>query len=244
MIDIKFLRENPELVRENIKKKFQDSKLPLVDRVIALDEELRTSKKRADDLRANRNKVSKSIGALMGQKKFEEAEEAKKLVSRQAEELAALEAKEEELAEEQAVPDEGKSDGEHQKGRSAPQPCLPQSAPRGAGQQISESTPKEGKGGQPKQAHEPHGGQDGLRPQRMDGGEGAPHREPRQKRGGQSQPAADECRQGKNSRCSMMLLHNTTSPHKVLYSMRFYAGAPRVMTGNTLTDCFPTLKRS
>ena len=94
MIDIKFLRENPDVVRENIKKKFQDSKLPLVDEVIALDEELRASKKRADDLRANRNKVSKSIGALMGQKKFAEAEEAKKLVSEQAAELAALEEKE------------------------------------------------------------------------------------------------------------------------------------------------------
>ena len=99
MIDIKFLRENPELVKENIKKKFQDSKLPLVDEVIALDEELRASKKRADDLRANRNKVSKSIGALMGQKKFEEAEAAKKLVSEQAAELAALEVKENELNE-------------------------------------------------------------------------------------------------------------------------------------------------
>ena len=99
MIDIKFLRENPDVVRENIKKKFQDSKLPLVDEVIALDEELRASKKRADDLRANRNKVSKSIGALMGQKKFEEAEAAKKLVFEQAAELAALEVKEAELEE-------------------------------------------------------------------------------------------------------------------------------------------------
>ena len=99
MIDIKFLRENPDAVRENIKNKFQDSKLPLVDEVMALDEELRASKKRADDLRANRNKVSKSIGALMGQKKFEEAEAAKKLVSEQAAELAALEAKEAELEE-------------------------------------------------------------------------------------------------------------------------------------------------
>ncbi len=99
MIDIKFLRENPDAVRENIKKKFQDSKLPLVDEVITLDEELRASKKRADDLRANRNKVSKSIGALMGQKKFEEAEEAKKLVAAQAAELAELEKKEAELNE-------------------------------------------------------------------------------------------------------------------------------------------------
>ncbi len=99
MLDIKFLRENPDVVKENIKKKFQDSKLPLVDEVIALDEELRANKKRADDLRANRNKVSKSIGALMGQKKFEEAEAAKKLVSEQAAELAACEAREGELEE-------------------------------------------------------------------------------------------------------------------------------------------------
>ena len=99
MIDIKFLRENPEAVKENIRKKFQDKKLPLVDEVIALDEELRLCKKNADDLRANRNKVSKSIGALMGQKKFEEAEAAKKLVSEQAVELARLEAREAELDE-------------------------------------------------------------------------------------------------------------------------------------------------
>ena len=99
MIDIKFLRENPDVVKENIKKKFQDSKLPLVDEVIALDEELRQNKRRADDLRANRNKVSKSIGALMGQKRFEEAEEAKKLVAAQAAELAECEKKEAELEE-------------------------------------------------------------------------------------------------------------------------------------------------
>ena len=99
MIDIKFLRENPEVVKENIRKKFQDYKLPLVDEVIALDEELRQNKRRADDLRANRNKVSKSIGALMGQKKFEEAEEAKKIVAAQAKELAECEAKEAELEE-------------------------------------------------------------------------------------------------------------------------------------------------
>ena len=99
MLDIKFLRENPEIVRQNIKNKFQDQKLPLVDEVIALDAELRASKQRADELRANRNKVSKSIGALMGQKKFEEAEQAKKLVAEQAAELATLEAKETELEE-------------------------------------------------------------------------------------------------------------------------------------------------
>ena len=90
MLDIKFLRENPDVVKQNIKNKFQDQKLPLVAEVIALDAELRASKQRADELRANRNKVSKSIGALMGQKKFEEAEEAKKLVAEQAAELAAL----------------------------------------------------------------------------------------------------------------------------------------------------------
>ena len=100
MLDIKFVRENPELVRENIRKKFQDSKLDLVDRVIELDEQLRMNKKRADDLRANRNKVSKSIGALMAQKKFAEAEEAKKLVAEQAAELAECEAMEEKLSEE------------------------------------------------------------------------------------------------------------------------------------------------
>ena len=78
MIDIRFLRENPEVVKQNIRNKFQDDKLPLVDEVIELDEALRQNKKRADDLRANRNKLSKSIGALMGQKKFEEAEHAAK----------------------------------------------------------------------------------------------------------------------------------------------------------------------
>ena len=100
MLDIKFLRENPEIVKENIRKKFQDSKLPLVDKVIELDEALRQNKKRADDLRANRNKVSKTIGALMGQKKFAEAEEAKKLVAEQAAELSECEKNEERLTEE------------------------------------------------------------------------------------------------------------------------------------------------
>ena len=99
MIDIKFLRENPEIVKQNIRNKFQDSKRPLVDEVITLDEQLRQNKKRADDLRANRNKVSKSIGMLMGQKRFEEAEEAKKLVSAQAEELKECEVLEAELEE-------------------------------------------------------------------------------------------------------------------------------------------------
>ena len=100
MIDIKFLRENPDVVRENIRKKFQDSKLPLVDKVIELDEQLRANKKRADELRANRNKISKSIGALMAQKKFEEAEATKKLVAEQAAELAKCEEAEATLNEE------------------------------------------------------------------------------------------------------------------------------------------------
>ncbi len=99
MIDIKFLRENPEVVKENIKKKFQDKKLPLVDEVIALDIESRAAKKEADDLRAQRNKHSKEIGMLMGQGKREEAEQMKALVSSQGERLAELEAKEAELAE-------------------------------------------------------------------------------------------------------------------------------------------------
>ena len=78
MIDIKFLRENPEVVKENIKKKFQDHKLPLVDEVIELDAEARKTQQEADALRADRNKLSKQIGALMGQGKKEEAEEVKK----------------------------------------------------------------------------------------------------------------------------------------------------------------------
>ncbi len=94
MLDIKFLRENPDAVRENIRKKFQDKKLPLVDEAIELDESLRRAKKEADDLRANRNKLSKSIGALMAQKKLDEAEATKREVSKQAERLAELEADE------------------------------------------------------------------------------------------------------------------------------------------------------
>ena len=99
MIDIKLLRDNPDLVRENIKKKFQDSKLPLVDEVLALDEESRRVKQEADQLRADRNKNSKAIGALMGQKKFDEANEMKKIVAESAKRLAELEQKEEELTE-------------------------------------------------------------------------------------------------------------------------------------------------
>jgi len=99
MIDIKFLRENPEVVKENIKKKFQDEKLPLVDEVIALDAESRKAKQEADDLRANRNKISKEIGGLMAQGKKEEAEEKKALVAAGAKRLAELEAMEAELTE-------------------------------------------------------------------------------------------------------------------------------------------------
>ena len=97
MLDMRFVRENPEVVKENIKKKFQDHKLPLVDEVIALDEELRATKQEADNLRADRNKLSKQIGALMGQGKKEEAEEVKKQVSANSARLAELEAKESEL---------------------------------------------------------------------------------------------------------------------------------------------------
>ena len=78
MLDIKFVRENPEKVKENIKKKFQDKKLGLVDEVIALDVESRATQQEADSLRSNRKTISKQIGALMGQGKKEEAEELKK----------------------------------------------------------------------------------------------------------------------------------------------------------------------
>ncbi|HJA30466.1 MAG TPA: serine--tRNA ligase [Candidatus Eisenbergiella pullicola] len=97
MIDIKFLRENPEAVKENIRKKFQDEKLPLVDEVIELDAESRKTQKEADDLRANRNKISKEIGALMAQGKKDEAMAKKEEVAAGAKRLAELEEKEEEL---------------------------------------------------------------------------------------------------------------------------------------------------
>ncbi len=99
MIDIKFLRENPEAVKENIRKKFQDEKLPLVDEVIALDAEARKTQQEADTLRANRNKLSKQIGALMGQGKKEEAGEVKQQVADQAKKLEELSVKETELSE-------------------------------------------------------------------------------------------------------------------------------------------------
>ncbi len=99
MIDIKFLRENPEVVKQNIRNKFQDSKLPLVDEVIELDKQNRAAKQEADNLRAEKNKISKSIGALMAQGKKEEAEEAKKLVAKDSARLAELEAQAPELEE-------------------------------------------------------------------------------------------------------------------------------------------------
>ncbi len=97
MLDIKFICDNAELVKENIKRKFKDNKLPLVDEVISLYNEKCAANTRANDLRANRNKVSKQIGMLMGQGKRDEAEEMKKLVNEQAAELKALEEKEAEL---------------------------------------------------------------------------------------------------------------------------------------------------
>ena len=99
MLDIKFLRENPEIVKQNIRNKFQDQKLGLVDEVIELDAQKRAAQQEADGLRADRNKLSKQIGALMGQGKKDEAEEVKKQVSAQADRLAELSEKEKELDE-------------------------------------------------------------------------------------------------------------------------------------------------
>ena len=99
MLDLKFVRENPEIVKQNIKNKFQDQKLPLVDEVIQLDAERRASQQEADQLRAERNKLSKQIGALMAQGKKDEAEEVKKQVAAQAARLEELSAKETELNE-------------------------------------------------------------------------------------------------------------------------------------------------
>ena len=99
MLDIKFVRENPDAVKENIRKKFQDRKLLLVDEVIALDRERRDVQQAADQLRANRNKISKQIGALMAQGKKEEGMALKDEVTKQAKELEALSAKETELNE-------------------------------------------------------------------------------------------------------------------------------------------------
>ena len=99
MLDIKFLRDNPDIVRQNIKNKFQDAKLPLVDEVIALDAENRAIVQEANDLRSNRNKLSKQIGGLMAKGQKEEAEAVKKQVNEQSARLAECEAKETELAE-------------------------------------------------------------------------------------------------------------------------------------------------
>ena len=99
MIDLKFLRENPDIVKENIKKKFQDHKLPLVDEVITLDEQARSAQQEADALRANRNSISKQIGALMGQGKKDEAMALKVQVSKDAARLAELEEQEKDLQE-------------------------------------------------------------------------------------------------------------------------------------------------
>ena len=99
MLDLKFLRENPDIVKQNIKNKFQDRKLPLVDELIELDALSRKTQQEADDLRANRKSVSKQIGMLMGQGKKEEAEQLKEQVNKDAEHLAELEAKETELQE-------------------------------------------------------------------------------------------------------------------------------------------------
>ena len=90
MLDIKFLRENPEIVKQNIKNKFQDQKLPLVDEVIELDKENRDIKQEVQALRAKRNKMSKQIGALMGQGKKEEAENVKKEVTSFADRIEEL----------------------------------------------------------------------------------------------------------------------------------------------------------
>ena len=99
MLDIKFLRENPDIVKQNIKNKFQDSKLPMVDEVIELDAKKRDCQQEADSLRANRNKISKQIGALTAQGKKKEAEEVKKEVAASAARLSELEEQEKELDE-------------------------------------------------------------------------------------------------------------------------------------------------
>ena len=99
MLDIKFVRENPEVVKENIKKKFQDQKLPLVDEVIALDQENRNIKQEVEGLRANKNKISKQIGALMAQGKREEAEEVKKEIAASGARIEELSAREKKVEE-------------------------------------------------------------------------------------------------------------------------------------------------
>ena len=105
MLDIKFLRENPDVVKQNIKNKFQDRKLPLVDEVIELDKENREIKQEVQALRADRNKLSKQIGALMGQGKKEEAEEVKKQVTASADRIEEL-SEREKVVEEKVVEEE------------------------------------------------------------------------------------------------------------------------------------------
>ena len=100
MIDINLIRTNPDLVRENIKNKFQDAKLPLVDEVIELDKKNRALKQEGDDLRAMRNKLSGEVGKLMKEKKLEEAEKIKAQVKADADKLVELEAKQAEIDEE------------------------------------------------------------------------------------------------------------------------------------------------
>ena len=99
MLDIKFVRENPDVVKENIRKKFQDQKIPMVDEVIALDQENRDIKQEVEALRAERNKQSKEIGKLMGQGKREEAEEIKKQIAEKADRMNELSEKEKEILE-------------------------------------------------------------------------------------------------------------------------------------------------
>ena len=99
MLDIKFVRENPEIVKQNIRNKFQDAKLPLVDEVIALDQENRKIKQEVEALRAERNKLSKEIGGLMKQGKKEEAEEVKAKVSASAARIEELSQREKEVEE-------------------------------------------------------------------------------------------------------------------------------------------------
>jgi seryl-tRNA synthetase len=99
MLDLKFLRENPDVVKQNIKNKFQDRKLPLVDEVIELDLESRNTQQEADNLRASRKSLSKQIGGLLAQGKKEEAEEVKEQVNSNANRLSELESKESELQE-------------------------------------------------------------------------------------------------------------------------------------------------
>ena len=99
MLDIKFVRENPDIVKENIRKKFQDAKLPLVDEVLVLDKENRTIKQEVEALRAQRNKLSKQIGALMAKGEKDEAEKVKAQIGADAERVETLSAREKEVEE-------------------------------------------------------------------------------------------------------------------------------------------------